>query len=272
LTAGAPAATAPAPDRFDAKRAWSLVRMQLDYGQRPAGSPQLQTLARRLRSRLPNGHFEALAGEPGLRNVVGTIPGTRPGIVIGAHYDTLADPKGFVGANNGAAGTAVVVEVARALARAKLKPGGHEIRFVLFDGEEPPSGLPEETADFYDSGLRGSRAYVKAHPTRTAAMVLLDYVGNKGLRIPREGYSTPGLWRQLRSAARAVGTLDYFPNATGSSFLDDHSPFLRSGARAIDLIDPDYPGHDLSDRIDKLSKGSLDGVGETIVALALRLR
>jgi glutaminyl-peptide cyclotransferase len=271
-TAEAPAGTASPPKRFDADRAWSLVRMQLAYGQRPAGSPQLQTVARRLRTRLPNGRFEPLAGEPGLRNVVGTIPGTRPGIVIGAHYDTLADPKGFVGANNGAAGTAIVVEAARALVRAKLRPGGREIRFVLFDGEEPPSGLPEESPDFYSSGLRGSRAYVKEHATRTAAMVLLDYVGNKGLRIPREGNSDPALWRQLRSAARGVGALEFFPNAAGSSFLDDHAPFLRAGVPAIDLIDPAYPGHDLSDRLDKLSKRSLDAVGETIVALALRLR
>ena len=258
--------------RFDSERAWSLVRMQLAYGQRPAGSPQLQELARRLRARLPGGRFEPLPDEPGLRNVVGIIRGTRPGIVIGAHYDTLADPPGFVGANNGAAGTAAVVEAARALTRVKLKPGGREIRFVLFDGEEPPSGLPEESPDFYNSGLRGSRAYVKAHPGRTAAMVLLDYVGNKGLSLPREGNSTPSLWRQLRSSARQVGALTYFPSGVGSPFIDDHAPFLRAGVPAIDLIDPDYEGHDVSDRLDKLSRRSLDAVGETVVELALRLR
>jgi glutaminyl-peptide cyclotransferase len=258
--------------RFDADRAWSLVKMQLSYGQRPAASPQLQTLARRLRARLPRGAFEPLPGQPGLRNVVGTIPGARPGIVIGAHYDTLADPKGFVGANNGAAGTAVVVEAARALARVKLKPGGREIRFVLFDGEEPPSGLPENDPDFENHGLRGSRAYVRAHPDRTAAMVLLDYVGNKGLVLPREGNSDRNLWSNVRSAAHGVGALSYFPRAVGPPFLDDHTPFLRAGVPAIDLIDPTYDGHSVGDRLDKLSKRSLDAVGETIVELALRLR
>ena len=133
----------------------------------------------------------------GLRNIVGTIPGRRPGIVIGAHYDTLTEPNGFVGANNGAAGTAVVIEVARALAASNLTSGGREIRFVLFDGEEPPSGLPEQSGDFYHSGLRGSRAYVARHPHRTEAMILLDYVGNKGLRLPRERSSDPSLWRKL---------------------------------------------------------------------------
>jgi hypothetical protein len=258
-------------NRFDSAQSWSLVKLQLSYGQRPAGSPQLRRLAARLRTRLPHGRFEPLAGEPGLRNIVGTIPGTRPGIVIGAHYDTLADPKGFVGANNGAAGTAVVVQVARALSRMKLKPGP-EIRFVLFDGEEPPHGLPEQQPDFYSSGLRGSRAYVEAHPRRTAAMVLLDYVGNQGLTLPREANSDPGLWSQLRSAARHVGAIDYFPRETGSAYIDDHAPFIKAGVPAIDLIDPNYQGHDVSDRIDKLSRRSLDAVGETIVELALRLR
>src|SRR5688572_13569919 len=89
--------SALAVDRFDSNRAWRLVRQQVAYGQRPAGSPQLRRLAVRLRRLLPNGRFEALPGEPGLRNVVGTLPGRRPGIVVGAHYDTLVEPEGFVG-------------------------------------------------------------------------------------------------------------------------------------------------------------------------------
>jgi peptidase M28-like protein len=267
----AASAGSSAANRIDAARTWSLVKMQLAYGQRPAGSPELRHLAERLRARLPHGRFEPIVGHPGLRNIVGTIPGVRPGVVIGAHYDTLADPKGFVGANNGAAGTAIVIEAARALDRMKLKPG-REIRFVLFDGEEPPSGLPEEQNDFYNSGLRGSRAYVKAHPDRTAEMILLDYVGNKGLTLPREANSNAVLWSALRSAARSVGTISYFPRRTSGGFIDDHIPFRRAGIPAIDLIDPNYDGHSLSDRIDQLSKRSLDAVGETIVALALRRR
>ena len=143
-------------DRFDVERAWRVAERQVAYGQRPAGSAQLRELARRLRPLLPNGRFEPLAGEPGLRNVVGTLPGRRPGILIGAHYDTLVEPRGFVGANNGAAGTAVVVEAARALRRLGRPRGAREVRFVLFDGEEPAAGLPEESTDFYSEGLRGS--------------------------------------------------------------------------------------------------------------------
>jgi hypothetical protein len=259
-------------NRFDEAAAWQLVEDQVDVGQRPAGSPQLRRLAERLRRMLPEGRFEPVPGEPGLRNVVGTMPGTEPGVVIGAHYDTLVKPKGFVGANNGAAGTAIVVGVARALARLDLAKGGRQVKFVLFDGEEPAAGLPEESRDFYHSGLRGSRAYVKAHPGETGAMVLLDYVGNKGLKLPREGSSSIELWSRLRASARRVGAQRVFPDTSSQEIVDDHSPFLRSGVPSVDLIDWRYDGHSLSDGLDKLSPKSLDSVGETVVELALRLQ
>ena len=259
-------------NRFDSDAAWGLVKQQVAVGQRPAGSPQLRKLAARLRTMLPEGRFEPVPGERGVRNVVGTLRGTKPAVVIGAHYDTLVKPKGFVGANNGAAGTAVVIGVARALARADVAAGSREVRFVLFDGEEPAGGLPEESRDFYHSGLRGSRAYVKAHAGETAYMVLLDYVGNKGLKLPREGSSSIELWARLRSAARRVGAQRFFPDYSSEDIVDDHSPFLRAGVPAIDLIDWRYHGHSLSDGLDKLSPASLDAVGETVAELAARLR
>lgn len=266
-----PAGSAKA-DRFDAARAWRLVERQVEVGQRPAGSPQLRRLANELRPLLPRGRFEPIPGEPGLRNIVGVLPGRRPGIVIGAHYDTLAKPRGFVGANNGAAGTAVVIEAARALGRVDRAPGAREVRFVLFDGEEPAEVLPEETANFYREGLRGSRAYVAAHPGRTEAMILLDYVGNRGLLLPREATSDRGLWRRVLAAAGAVGASGFFSARAGPAIVDDHTPFLRSGVPAVDLIDWTYPGHDLRDGLGRISRQSLDGVGETIVEAAGELR
>jgi len=258
--------------RFDANRAWRLVELQLASGQRPAGSPQLRRLAVKLRKLLPAGRFEALPGEPGLRNVVGTLPGRKPGIVVGAHYDTLASPRGFVGANNGAAGSAIVIEAARALARMHAGPRAREVRFVLFDGEEPAKVLPEETADFYQEGLRGSRAYVADNPGRTGDMILLDYVGNRGLFLPREGTSTEALWSRLVVAANEVGDERFFSRETGTAIEDDHTPFLRAGVPAVDLIDWSYPGHTLADRLGKLSRQSLDAVGETVVQLVSELR
>jgi Zn-dependent M28 family amino/carboxypeptidase len=160
----------------------------------------------------------------------------------------------------------VVIELARALARVRRPADAPEVRFVLFDGEEPAAGLPEEQADFYAAGLRGSRAYVAAHPGRTKEMLLLDYVGNGGLRLPREGSSDSGLWRRLRGAAAQAGVGVVFPDRTGTRITDDHTPFLRAGVPAVDLIDWSYPGHACCDALSNLSVRSLDAVGETLLA------
>ena len=133
----------------------------------------------------------------GLRNVIGTVRGREPGyIVVGAHYDTK-DIPGFVGANDGASGTAVVAQLARTLRRPR-----HTIQFVFFDGEEAPRGIPDSEFERY--GLRGSK--VAAPAFRDArAMVLLDFVGDKQLTIRRESYSDARLWQRLREAAKRVG-------------------------------------------------------------------
>ena len=267
-------APAPAPKRFDERRAFALLREQVvRYGPRPAGSAASRRLAARLRALLPAGRFEPLPREldPSgrLRNVVGRVPGTRPAVVIGAHYDTEAEPRGHVGANDGAAGTAAVVELARTLRRAKRPAGAPELRFVLFDGEEEPAGC----TDFARCGIRGSRAYVRAHGGEVGGLILLDYVGEKGLRVPREGSSDIELWGRLRNAARRVGKSRTFPDEVGASLIDDHTPFLQAGISAIDLIDFEYPHRDtLRDTVDKTSAASLDAVGETVAELVLALR
>jgi hypothetical protein len=263
---GAQAAPAqPAAARhFDEAAAWRLIEHQVGVGQRPAGSRRLRRLAVYLRKRMPRGRFERIPGEPRLRNVVSVIPGTRPALVVGAHYDTLVKPKGFVGANNGAAGSAIVVELARELAASNRSRRLPEVRFVLFDGEEPARGLPEESTDFYHQGLRGSRAYVDAHGDEVGAMVLLDYVAGKGLRLPRESSSTPELWTQIREGARRAGVLRFFPDEDGQGIVDDHTPFLVAKIPAVDLIDWSYPGHSLEDGLDKLSHTSVRAVGDTI--------
>ena len=263
---------AAAPNRFDADAAWKLTQLQVDAGPRPAGSPQLRMLAAKLKARLPHARYENIPGQPGLRNVVARLPGKRPGIVVGAHYDTLVKPKGFVGANNGASGSAIVIQIARALSKMRRPADAREVTFVLFDGEEPPSGLPEDDPNFSTSGLRGSRAYVKKYPGRTSQMILLDYVAGKGLQLPREGTSDTDLWNGMRAAARAVGKQRYFPDDVGTPIIDDHTPFLQSGAPAVDLIDWSYPGHSLEDGMNLLSKASMDAVGESVLELVRRLQ
>jgi len=262
----------PTSNGFDSARAFALLREQVrDYGHRPAGSPASRRLARRLRALLPRGRYEQIPGHPGLRNVVGSIPGRGRAIVIGAHYDVEAAPAGFVGANDGAAGTAAAVYLARALARAPRPRGARAVRFVLFDGEEEPAGCEP----FIECGLRGSKAYAARHADEVSSLILLDYIAEKrGLRFARELGSDEALWAKLRSAARAVGVGSLFPpTATAGEVLDDHTPFTQRGIPAIDLIDFDYPPRDsLQDTLDKVSQRSLDAVGETVYRLVTRLR
>jgi hypothetical protein len=252
-----PRATA---DRFDGRRAMALLRSQVRLGPRPAGSPALRRLSLRLRDRLPNGRFEAVPGAPrGMRNVVGHLPGRAPARRVAPPHDTK-DIPGFVGANDGAAGTAAVVELARVL-RAGRRACAREIRFVLFDGEESP----DDRRDFYTSGLRGSRAYAARHSRELGSVVVIDFIAGHGVRLPRELGSDPGLWGRLRASARRVGVGAVFPPDVAPEVLDDHTPFTRAGVPAIDLIDFSYPHfHRTSDDLRAVSQRSLDAVGEAL--------
>jgi len=259
---GEPAAsTAIRADRFDSARAWRHLTYQVSLGPRPAGSPRLAELAAYLRSRLPHGRYEAVPGHPGLRNVVGWIPGRKPAIVLAAHYDTKNLP-GFVGANDGAGGTAAVLEIARALRKLERSRNAPEIRFVFFDGEE----ATDDSRPFEATALRGSKAYAQRHGGEIRALVLLDFVAEKGrMRIPREAGSHPGVWKRLRAAAEKVGTTDTFPPGVAGEVTDDHTPFMRRGIPAIDLIDFTFPcWHETCDDISAVSEASLDRSGETV--------
>jgi hypothetical protein len=255
-------------DRFDGPHAFALLERQVELGPRPAGSATSRTLARMIRERLPHGRFEAVPG--GLRNVVGDLPGRRPAILLGAHYDTKDTPPGFLGAEDGAGGTAAVLEVARELRRHRPPTGAHEIRFVLFDGEECPGA---DDASFLACGDRGSKAYAGRHAHELGAMILLDFIAQKDLSIPRDESSDPRLWAKLRSAAQRVGSGRAFPDETQGTVLDDHTPFLQAGVPSIDLIDFTFPcWHKLCDNLSAVSERSLDTSGEAVLELMRRLR
>jgi hypothetical protein len=257
------AASALRTDRFDGDRAFELLRQQVEMGPRPAGSEASRQLAEFIRERLPRGRLEPLPG--GLQNVTGSLRGRGDAIVIAAHYDTK-DLPGFVGANDGAGGTAAVLEMARVLRRTRRPADAPPIRFVFFDGEESP----DDSLDFYKSGLRGSKPYARRHADDLRAVILLDFVAEKGVRIPREASSDEELWTELRAAARRVGAGSVFPDETVGTVLDDHTPFIRRGVPAIDLIDFDFDcWHETCDDMDVVSARSLDRVGESVLELVL---
>ncbi len=165
---------------------------------RPAGSKASRRLAKRLRDALPNGRYQSVPG--GLRNVIGTAPGRDPKrlVVVGAHYDTKDIPD-FVGAIDGASGTAVVTQLARTIKPRTVRP---TLVFVLFDGEESPAGTPDSQFERY--GLRGSKVAARTY-RRAESMILLDFVGEKELTHSARGELGPGAVAQAARGGRQGG-------------------------------------------------------------------
>ncbi len=266
------------PGRFDSERAFADLERQVAFGPRPSGSPanrrQAKFIARSLRAA---GVSDVRIQKPH-RNVVGTIPGTEgDAILLGAHHDTKDIPA-FLGANDGASGVAVVLELARALPR---RVDGPSVQLALFDAEEARGERPFET-----DGTRGSRQYVRyaeaaerrGHPVQGApplrrieSMILFDLVGDCDLQIPRELNSDQRLYGQIAAAA---GRDSPFGGET-TPISDDHVPFLERGITAVDLIDYTFgpgptPGawwHTTEDTLDKVCPESLDAVGEAVLAV-----
>jgi glutaminyl-peptide cyclotransferase len=273
-------------DLFDAERAFDDLEAQVAIGPRPAGSAGGREEVRLITERLREAGVEDVRVQRPWRNVVGVIPGMEPGVVVvGAHHDTKnAISPEFVGANDGASGVAVVLELARVL-QAPLD--GPSIHLALFDAEETRGDRP-----FEEDGTRGSRQYVdyasrggvQGSPPldQIRAMVLFDLVGDCDLQIPREAFSDPGLYGLFADAAAEVngsGATTPFGDETGG-VLDDHIPFTEAGIPAVDLIDFTYgpggtPGaywHTTEDTLDKVCPESLDAVGEAAALAIPRIR
>ena len=268
--------------RFDDRRAFADLRAQVRLGPRPAGSAANRRLTTLLAARLRDAGARQVGVQRPHRNVVGVIPGREPGaVVVGAHHDTKDAIPGFVGANDGASGVAVVLELARAL---RGRVDGPPIHLALFDAEEARRDRP-----FTEDGARGSAQYVRysrgggrqgSPPlARIRAMTLFDLVGDCDLEIPLEANSDPGLYDRFREAA-----LELDPGGGGEPFtgeadavLDDHLPFAEAGVPAVDLIDFRFgpgpsPGawwHTTNDDLDRVCARSLAAVGRpATVALA----
>jgi glutaminyl-peptide cyclotransferase len=257
-SAEASAAIAPRPsvDRYDSQAAFAFLKRQVALGPRPAGSAPSRRLAAILKASVPKGRYQPVPG--GLRNVVATVRGRDPSrfVVVGAHYDTY-DLPGFVGANDSASGTAVVRQLARTIKPRTVRP---TLVFIFFDGEEAPPNT-----DFDEEGLRGSTVAARVY-RRAESMVLLDFVGDRNLTLPREANSNRRLWARLRAAANRVGVSKVFPPGPGPAVSDDHIPFQQAGVPAIDLIDFDFPcWHKRCDNLNVVSARSLDAVGETMI-------
>jgi len=212
-----------------------------------------------------------------MRNYIVRYPGKKDGvIVLASHYETnywLKDIN-FVGANDGAATTALLIEIGNYL-RAH-PPEGYSVYLVFFDGEE---AIKSWSASDSLYGSRHLAAKWSSNGTlgKIKAYLLADMIGDKDLNIDKDANSTPWLLDLLAKAAKNTGHSSYiFKNST--EVEDDHIPFKQRGVPVLDLIDLDYGPptqerpegsfhHTELDTLDKVSPKSLQISGDLFVEM-----
>ena len=255
--------------RFDGDRAFQHIVTQLDFGERTPGSIGHEKIDDWMVDELTSSKWDVSIqelpyGEYVIRNVIAKRGSGKPWIILGAHYDTRffadqdPDPElklqPVPGANDGASGVAVLMELARVLP-ADL-PGN--IWLVFFDAEDN-GNIPG-----WD-WILGSQAFVDVLEGIPDAVVVIDMIGDKDLEIFWEMNSDSELTREIWQVATDLGYDDYFISQPGYRIIDDHLPFVRAGIPAVDIIDFDYPAwHTVDDTIDKVSSRSLKVVGEVL--------
>jgi len=207
--------------------------------------------------------FEAQTPHGRLRmaNVVAVIPGRRADVIlIGGHYDTKwFSDRHFVGANDGGSSAALLIELARQLARA---PQDFTYWVVFFDGEEARQSWTA-TDSLY--GSRRMAADLSRSQRLPRAVIVIDMIGDRDLNIRREVFSTGPLTDLIWKTATRLGYDRHFLS-TSMPVEDDHAPFLREGVPAALLIDFDFPPwHTADDTLDKVSPQSLKVVGDVLL-------
>lgn len=294
MLAGCDGSGSVPPPEFDGAAALKYVETQLGFGPRIPGSEGHRRMAAWLDSLLRTRadtlvvqrwtHVTRQGDSLPMANFLARFnPGAATRILFLAHWDTRprADAASsrdttlpVPGANDGASGVAVLLGMADALKRA---PPGVGVDLLFVDGEDYGSFDAGQDQDV----LIGSRYYAAHLPPDPAPRyaVLFDMVGDKDLRIPKEGFSVtgaPDVVEHVWSIARRIGHGAVFVDEEGISLTDDHIPLQQVGIRAIDIIDFTYgpPGgaggswhHTPDDTLDKVSAASLKVVGDVGMAL-----
>jgi Zn-dependent M28 family amino/carboxypeptidase len=257
-----------APAVFDGERAYAHVTAQCDLGPRPPGSQAWQATGDYIVAELEKQGWavetqEFTYRDTPVRNIIGKLSADdeRPIVILGAHYDTrrsadMENPaEPVLGANDGASGVAVLLELARVLDRDKLQ---NQVWLAFFDAED-------------NGGLDGwewcvGSSYMAANLTVTPqAVVVVDMVGDADQQLYFEHNSDPALQAQLWGIAATLGYTSTFIAEYRWAILDDHVPFAQRGISAVDIIDFDYPyWHTTQDTPDKVSAESLERVGRVL--------
>jgi hypothetical protein len=255
-------------DSFDGRQAYEFVHAQVKLGSRAPGTEGHARVQELIRAELESaGWFieyqdAERMGHP-IRNIIARRNNSAPRIILGAHYDTRFfadhDPdeskhnQPVPGANDGASGVAVLLELAHSLPDDTLP-----VWLVFFDTEDNGS---IEGWDW----ILGSRAFAEEMDVKPRAVVIVDMIGDADLNVYLEKNSDKQIRAEIWATAERLGYGDRIINQEKFSMLDDHTPFLEKGIPAVDLIDFDYPyWHTTGDTLDKVSAESLGVIGDTL--------
>ncbi len=263
---------------FSADRAWSHLLAQCEMGPRNPGSEGHAACGEWIAETLKDLGYQVEIhsfsmpdpysdGQLDLTNYRAWRAGpTEAPLVFAAHWDTRprADlekdeslqARPILGANDGASGVAVLMELARLCTET---PPPLPVEFLFFDGED--YGL----AGHREHYLLGSKRFLRDHPGyRPRLLVLLDMVGGRKMSIPMEPFSmeaAPGQLRRIFDLAADMGLPAFIPER-GPAVWDDHIPFIQRGIPAVDLVDLRFEEwHTLADTPEACSPESLAQVG-----------
>lgn len=211
----------------------------------------------------------SMLGQP-LQNIIAKRGTGSRWVILGAHYDSRLkadqDPdqdlrnQPVPGANDGASGVSVLVELARTIPVSL----NDKIWLVFFDAEDN-GDIPG-----WD-WLLGSKYFVNELVSYPDAAIVVDMIGDANLDIYEERNSNQLLTNQIWSKANELGYSSQFISQPKYAMLDDHTPFLDAGIPAVDIIDFDYPyWHTTQDTADKVSAKSLQIVGGTLLAWLMK--
>jgi glutaminyl-peptide cyclotransferase len=258
-------------EEFNGERAYQDIKVQVDLGPRVPGSDANRQIGEWLVSELKDNGWDVNIQTDEIlgHEVVNIIAdrrrnSDRPWIILGAHYDTrsVADRDNQIdnqdnpipGANDGASGVSVLMELARILPQ-ELELN---ISLAFFDAEDQGK-LPT-----WDWSL-GASAYVETLNDHPDSVVIVDMVGDTNLDIYIEKNSDQELAAEIWDTAAELG-YEEFNNFPKYSIVDDHRPFVQAGIPAILIIDFEYPyWHTTADTVDKVSPESLKAVGDVLL-------
>jgi glutaminyl-peptide cyclotransferase len=254
---------------FDGQKAFKNVKYQVGLGPRTMGSSAHDLVSNWIVSDLLNLNWkvdtqETITSGIAIKNIIAQKGSKGPWVIIASHYDSRSiadnDPNPqnrklpVLGANDGASSVAILLELARVIPNNMNK----RVWLVFFDAED--NGNASGTG--WDLGSQYFVSQLNGIPD---SVVILDMVGDKDLNIYMERNSNSDLNNEIWGVASKLGYSQFIPTYK-YNMIDDHTPFIQAGIRAVDVIDFDYPyWHTVDDTLDKVSSESLKAVGATIL-------